>query len=508
MNMYSDKVMEYFKNPKNVGEIKNADGIGKVGNPVCLLPDSLIQHNPNLVPIKDSKISDSVLSHDGEFNPIKRVIKRSYRGKIIKIKNRLGETVLTPEHECLAVKWRKTDHFRRINNKKKNIPDWHHASELEKEDLVLYPIIKKTVDVNKITTNVKVKKYDFKSIKIPEEIEVNNNFLRLAGYFLAEGYTRLVVCRTFAGFCFNSKEKDYINDVRNLIKKIFGIKAIIKESKNNSTNVIVNNVHVARIFRELFGNSALNKKVPEFMLFLPREKQKSLIEGLWKGDGYFNPKKPRAGFSTISKNLVQQLKILLLRQGIIPSVYTENEKKIRGVNHKKCYRIHTGDRDSLIKLADILKINFNCKIKPTFRAWCDDNFAYIPITKIISENYKGLVYNLEVENAHSFSTESLALHNCGDIMWIYIKVGKNKEGKEIIEDIKFKTFGCVAAISTSSVLTEMAKGKTLEEAEKITREDIVKELGGLPEQKIHCSVLGASALKDAIKDYRSRKKLS
>jgi len=502
---YSEKVMDYFKNPKNVGEIKNADGVGKVGNPVCLVPTSLIQNNPNLVSVKDSKIGNLVLSHNGEFNPIKRVIKRSYKGKIIKIKNRLGETILTPEHECLAIKWRKTNHFRRINNKKKNVPDWHHASELEREDIILYPITKKTVDIDKIKINNYIKKYDFRSVKIPGEIKADGDFLRLAGYFVAEGYTRLVSCRTLSGFCFASKEKEYISDTKNLVKKIFGIEAKIKESKNNSTNVIVNNVHTTRFFRELFGNSALNKKIPDFLLYLPKEKQKSLIEGLWKGDGYFNIKKPRAGFSTISKILIQQLKILLLRQGIIPSVYIENEKKVKGVGHKQCYRIHIGDRDSLIKLAGILKINFDCKIKPTHRAWCDDNYAYIPVTKISSENYKGTVFNLEIENAHSFSTESLALHNCGDIMWVYIKVGKNKQGKEIIEDIKFKTFGCVAAISTSSVLTEMAKGKTLEQAEKISREDIVKEIGGLPEQKIHCSVLAASALKKAIEDYRSRK---
>ena len=90
---------------------------------------------------------------------------------------------------------------------------------------------------------------------------------------------------------------------------------------------------------------------------------------------------------------------------------------------------------------------------------------------------------------------------CGDVMEIQIKV---KEGK--IEDIKFKTFGCGAAIATSSMITEMAKGKTLEEAMKITRKDVADELGGLPPIKMHCSNLAADALHEAIKDYLSRKK--
>lgn len=95
---------------------------------------------------------------------------------------------------------------------------------------------------------------------------------------------------------------------------------------------------------------------------------------------------------------------------------------------------------------------------------------------------------------------------CGDVMWLYIKVGKNKEGKEIIKEIKFKTFGCAAAIATSSMITQLAKGKTLAEAEKITRNDVAESLKGLPQVKMHCSNLASEALNAAIKNYRSKKK--
>ena len=94
---------------------------------------------------------------------------------------------------------------------------------------------------------------------------------------------------------------------------------------------------------------------------------------------------------------------------------------------------------------------------------------------------------------------------CGDLMWLYLKIDK-KEGKEIIKDVKVKTFGCVAAVATSSILTEMIKGKTIEEAMKITKDDITNELGGLPKQKVHCSVLALDAFKDAIEKYRSKSK--
>ena len=92
---------------------------------------------------------------------------------------------------------------------------------------------------------------------------------------------------------------------------------------------------------------------------------------------------------------------------------------------------------------------------------------------------------------------------CGDLMWIYIKVGKNDAGDEVIDDIKFKTFGCGSAVSTSSMITEMAKGMTLDEAYKISRQDVADELEGLPPIKMHCSNLAADALQAAINNYRT-----
>jgi nitrogen fixation NifU-like protein len=88
---------------------------------------------------------------------------------------------------------------------------------------------------------------------------------------------------------------------------------------------------------------------------------------------------------------------------------------------------------------------------------------------------------------------------CGDVMWLYIKVTDN-----ILTDIKFKTFGCGAAIATSSMITDLAKGKTIEEAKKISRQDVAESLDGLPPTKMHCSNLAADALREAIKDYEAK----
>jgi nitrogen fixation NifU-like protein len=103
----------------------------------------------------------------------------------------------------------------------------------------------------------------------------------------------------------------------------------------------------------------------------------------------------------------------------------------------------------------------------------------------------------EMDDASGVGTVGNA--KCGDIMRIYIKVEN-----DVITDVKFKTFGCGAAIATSSKATEIVKGMTLEEAEKVTNKMVMEALGGLPPVKVHCSVLAEEALHAAIQDYRER----
>lgn len=91
---------------------------------------------------------------------------------------------------------------------------------------------------------------------------------------------------------------------------------------------------------------------------------------------------------------------------------------------------------------------------------------------------------------------------CGDVMQLYIKVKKDR-----LVDVKYETFGCVAAISTSSIVSQLAKGKKIEQALRLTNLDIIKKLGRLPEQKIHCSILAVDALHEAIYDYLLKNKL-
>jgi nitrogen fixation NifU-like protein len=119
-------------------------------------------------------------------------------------------------------------------------------------------------------------------------------------------------------------------------------------------------------------------------------------------------------------------------------------------------------------------------------------------TDKVMEHFKNPKNMGEIPNADGVGTVGNPV--CGDLMTIYIKIKDNR-----LEDIKFKTFGCGAAIATSSMITELARGKTIEEALKISRGDVADNLGGLPPIKMHCSNLAADGLHAAIQDYLKRK---
>lgn len=135
-------------------------------------------------------------------------------------------------------------------------------------------------------------------------------------------------------------------------------------------------------------------------------------------------------------------------------------------------------------------------------------------TPKVMETFKNPHNYGEIKNADGIGKVGNIV--CGDVMWLYIKVGKNAKkpasarsgeaGEDFIKDVKFKTFGCVAAISTSSIITDLIKGKTIKQALKITKDEIIKSLGGLPKIKYHCSVLAVDALIEAIYDYYTKLK--
>jgi nitrogen fixation NifU-like protein len=496
---YTEKVMEHFTNPHNVGEIPDADGIGEVGNPVCLVGGTLIQMNNHYQGIEEVQQKERVLTHEGVYSTVEQRSVRDYSGQVVRLKNKLGSVEMTPEHLVLAIKRSDQHKYNYTRYKKKLKAEWHHVSDLQPRDIALYPILKVTRDQEYFDLDFVKKELDFRSFDLPEKVPVDADFLRLAGYYLSEGNAVTTVTKAHICFTFHIDEVEFQQDVVRIVKDKFGLNAQIKPREGaHAAYVIVNSANLARVFEKTFGKGAESKHIPDFMLFLSPEKQVHLLNGLWRGDGYVNleGKRARAGYATISVQLAGQIKTLLLRQGIIPSMYKEKGSVMENISHSEAYRIHVGDVDSLKKLCSILGVE--CALTGTSKehSWISDGFLYTPITSMETLQFAGKVHNFEIAEQHSYVTDAFTVHNCGDLMYIYITVKD-----DILTDVKFKTFGCGAAIATSSMITDLARGKTLEEGLKISRKDVADSLGGLPPQKMHCSNLAADGLHEAIHDY-------
>ena len=501
---YSKKVMGHFFHPKNMGTIKNPDGVGRVGNPICVVPETLVQTNDEMVEISKIRKGQKVLGHDGKYHKIKKVHHRVCKGKIFSLRvHNLGQVMMTPDHLVLALKTSQYPYKMRALEEKKCYIDWYHLEGLQKGDTIIYPIPKETKDVRSMRLGIEKPFWDFKSRELPGEIKVNNDFLKLVGYYLSEGYVRTDKCKGTVGFTFGSHEGIYIQDTILIMKRIFGLSPVIYKSAHNSTNLFYYSARLARFFKKNFGKGALEKQLPHWIMQLPTKKQWYLLSGLWRGDGHIDEKHQRAKYVTISKKLAYQLRNLFLRQKIIHSFTIGRAYGI----HKKSYCFYIQHDPSLQQIAKMMGKEFKIKARSynPHKSWFDANYYYTTISEIKPIDYSGLVYNLEVKDSRSYVSASATLHNCGDVMELQIKVEK-KDGKEYIKDIKFQSFGCGAAIATSSMITVMVKGKTLEQALKITRQDVSKELGGLPPIKEHCSNLAAEGLLAAIEDYRKKKK--
>jgi thioredoxin reductase len=394
--------------------------------PVCLPVKEEIIANDSLKKIDEIGISQRVLTIDGTFRNINQIIAQDYKGWMIKIKTRFfTEPVkLTPDHLVLTGKIKRLPHRKiQIDSDLK----WKKARELKTKDVLVYPIISKTKNIEKIQFSkilgrstedgwVKNEQETHTSLRLRDEIPVNEKFLRLIGYYLAEGS----VGKNAVHFYFNHHERDYIEDVKKLVKEIFSLK-VIEERRGGVVRLTISSKLLRDLFLVLFGKNAPNKKIPHWMLFLPRAKQKELIKGIYRGDGCIREKD--FTIVTTSRNLAYQIRDILLRFKIIPGIdKREKEKlnKIPGEIGERKIRFNTDKYDIRIggsfleKMSQILGI-FHPKINSRSRvcrhAWIKGNYLYLPIKEITKEKYKGRVYNLMTES-NTYVTKNFIVHNC------------------------------------------------------------------------------------------------
>jgi intein/homing endonuclease len=321
--------------------LKLADYKTEVHNdwcPGCVLPDTTIHCNPSVKQIQQIAVGERVLGRDGKFHKVTEIISHIHRGRMFKFVTKcFGETYATAEHPILVVK--RTDRNKKLHNTNYDCV-WKRADEIEVKDYLVYPIQKEEADLQSITVDYDLRKKDTISKKLPTEISLDSDFLRLMGYYIAEGFVHnREVC-----FTFNANEVEYLEDVKHIMAKAFGLQSS-SLTRRNSTTLIFNSAPLGRLFEEWFGKGASNKKIPHFAMLLPASKQVEIVKGMWRGDGCVIGSQQRANFKTISKTLSEQMKTLLLRQGIVPVISVATAQGI----HKKSYSIQVvNDRDFVV----------------------------------------------------------------------------------------------------------------------------------------------------------------
>jgi NifU-like protein involved in Fe-S cluster formation len=481
--MYSAETINRFKKPKFVGEIKNPDAVGQEGNVTCGdIMKIFLRIDPKTEKIKDIKFqtygclppnekvlingwnwqeiqrvfkSQTILNGDGNNTTIKKVYKRDYKGNLLKFVpfvSPYNSFYTTPEHPILCIKRSMLKNSRKNskcswlrikhNELLSTKPDYIEAWNLKKGDYLVFSYDKKSEDKKKYTAN----------------------FLRFIGYYLAEGYFSAkgsTIC-----FSFNKNEIDYIEEVRNLIKEITSKEAKSRIRKNVE-EVYINSRELVRILLNAAGKLAREKILSDEIMLLPPKKQLEIIKTFLNGDGdkYIRRKNnsPTFRLATSSENLAIQFQEILARNNIFSSI---TKRKQEG-------HIIEG---RFVKGQNLFIVSYKESRVHKF-VHSNNKYFLIPIKEIKKEKYNGPVYNLEVSSEpNSYLIRGFVVHNC------------------------------VAAIAASDAMCELAKGKTLKQASEITYDQIVKKLGNLPAVKVHCSVLGTKALKNAIKNYEERKK--
>ena len=373
----------------------------------CFPPGETVITEQGFTPIESVKLGERVLTDRGDFCPVSAVEAHEFTGEMVEIGLRGAPPLrATPNHPVLAVE--RTERTRGGRRRWGNIADvvdgrdaqWIAAGDLGRNHVLLCPVVQGEQDVE----------------TLPEDpaIAATDDFLLLACCYAAEGS---VGGRTGAAyqafFTFESDEREFATKVRDILCGM-NISASVRERpEKNTCEAIAHCASFAALCARLFGRGAQNKRLPHWMLTLPRARQTALLRALWQCDGYVGTVRGygRATYVSISPTLAYQVHQLLLRQGI-PAALGRRPAR---ANRKPYYTVSVASADALRRFAAALSLPVN--VPDAGRERCgrlalDDRYLYLPVTSTVAVPYKGTVHNLEVAGAGTYVASLAAVHNC------------------------------------------------------------------------------------------------
>lgn len=374
----------------------------------CVVPNTMVLTNPGLKPISEIEVGDLVLTHTGEYRGVTKVWDLDYTGSLYRIKT-MGKPdplLCTKDHPVLAVRRPRSNKqdgrlLRNIEPLEMVLPD-----QLKPGDYLVTPIPRKTIDIKQYRQIVGL--YRGESVKKELVLPADPDLFRLIGYYLAEGFCSEGRTVTFS---FGSYEQSYINDVSELLRKYFGRDAKLRKNSGRGLNVRLNSA-VAEAFFSNFGQGAQNKRMPDWVLLAPVEKQAELVKGFWFGDGSLirHSRQEFFNFTTTSKTLAMQLQLVLSRLGIVAAIHTQQAK-----GKKRVYRINVFGKYAR-RMAQKCKIPFYPqRSKSVDKFHVTDDHVFSPISKIdVYHAQNQRVMDITVDSDHTFVPEGVVTSNCVD----------------------------------------------------------------------------------------------
>ena len=429
----------------------------------CFKPETLIQLINFEKEIKDIKINDYVLTDIGTYEKVTEIYERDYNGLMYNLEicglNR--NISATEEHPfkvlllkdiecrrggdkartglCIGKQGSKKHCFKSIGCHANDCIDlsktfkyeWKEIKTLKKGDFVNISFPKniyqeKTFDINSlITINGMIEKDGmlyykntvgssrFKPIlnermnPIKNTIKIDNDFMLMVGYFLAEGY----IAKDLQNICFtfNINEIEYQNFIYNYFKEAFGIDGLIQKNRDNSTNVIIGSRIIATLMYEICGTGFNTKYLKDIIMYADPEIQKYLLVGVIRGDGCAISNGYQLSMS--NEKLTNQLFQIALRCGLSPHLYNPYFHKF-ATTYTYPMIFSCVDKEFIQLVGKNLhRIKTEMRTNLNNRFWYNGEY-YMEIKNITTEEYSGKVYNIEVENTHTYVINNISVHNC------------------------------------------------------------------------------------------------
>jgi len=421
----------------------------------CFPPGQFVKTPFGYHRIEDVVEGEYVISGNGEIKKVLVTHKRAYKGDLVTLKlSQLTEPIsLTGDHKVYVVggarmyrtrykylSMRLNKYNDRLLESKRLEEVWKYfpiekleARKLKKGMSLLYPIDTSIRDITEIDLSAYITKkwplHGRKPLISPLQIKVNDNFLKLLGYYIAEGSSH----RAYIRFSLGNNEGMFAKEIVDLANKIFSLEANVstrKKTKKTGIEISVCNSILANVFENLCGKGAENKHVPFVLQHLPLKKQRVLLMAIYKGDGHKtkigkNNKTERKNITTISRTLSEQMTDILLRLGFYPSRFVGKDHY--GKNH-----VHH-------KTSFTISWTIDPKVSKHHHKYITNegvSYWILPILDVGKRGFKGEVHNLTVEGNHSYVANTFAVANCGEAGDAFSFLEKY-ESMEFAEALKF-----------------------------------------------------------------------